>query len=322
MIVRSLTHPICRSTLDELAQFEQQFQYPLGPDSHFSISHGSEYLPFFAAMGAATLLVAEHLGTIVGTLVLVHRQLVIRESGSGESQTRCQEAHYICDLKVRPDARSGSALARLMTAAAEIIRPCQSHACYSVVMAGTSSEPAAYTGRLNIPDFATVGEVAILRFLTAASSEPSKVVDASPDQFTATQARLRTAGVQAAAGDSSLRSLIAVQRFCHIDETACGLLEDTRRGKRLIHGSGEEIVSSHLSRFRWSDLTAAEDLLKHALDRSFELGFPAMFCSMPFAAWTQLKPLLQGLEYQQTSATVYGYQVQFNLDWWIDTSEI
>ena len=322
MIVRSLTHPICRSTLDELAQFEQQFQYPLGPENHFSISHGSEYLPVFAAMGAATLLVAEHGGTIVGTLVLVHRQLVIRDSGSGESQSRCQAAHYICDLKVRPEARSSSALARLMTAAADFIRPCQSHACYSVVMAGTGSEPAAYTGRLGIPDFAAVGEFAILRFLTAPGSAQSKIVNASPDQFTATQERLRAAGVEPVAGDSFLRSLIAVPRFCHVNGTAYGLLEDTRRGKRLIHSSGEEIVSSHLSRFHWSDLAAAEDLLKHALNRSFELGFPAMFCSMPSAEWAQLKPMLQGLEYQQTSGTVYGYQVPVDLDWRIDTSEI
>ncbi len=322
MIVHSLTHPICRSTLDELAQFEQQFQYPLGPDHHFSISHGSEYLPFFAAMGTATLLLAEHLGTIVGTLVLVHRRLVIRNSGSGESQTRCLEAHYICDLKIRPDARSSSALARLMTAAADVIRPCQSHACYSVVMAGTGSEPAAYTGRLNIPNFADVGEVVILRFLTTSSGELSNVVNASLDELTATQQQLRATGVHPAAGDPLLRSLIPVQRLCHVNGTACGLLEDTRRGKRLIHASGEEIVSSHLSGFRWSDLVAAKDLLKHALDSSFELGFPAMFCSMPSAAWAQLKPLLHGLEYQLTSATVFGYQVPEDLNWWIDTSEI
>ncbi len=322
MIVRSLTHPINKSTLDELAQFEQQFRYPLGPDNHFSISHGSEYLPFFAAMGAATLLVAEHCGAIVGTLVLVRRQLVIGDSDSGESHNRRQDAHYICDLKVRPDARSGSALARLMTAAADIMRPCQSHACYSVVMAGTTSEPAAYTGRLGIPDFAAVGEIAILRFLTASSREPSKVADTSPDHFAGLHERLGASGVQPTAGDSSLRSLIAVQRFCHVNETACGLLEDTRRGKRLIQASGEEIVSAHLSRFRWSDLAAAEDLLKYALHRSFALGFPAMFCSMPSAAWVQLQPLLQGLEYQETSATVYGYHVPGTLDWWIDTSEI
>ncbi len=322
MIVHSLTHPINRFTLDELAQFERQFQYPLGPGNHFSISHGSEYLPFFAAMGAATLLVAEHLGTIVGTLVLVRRQLVIRDSGSGESHNQFQDAHYICDLKVRPDARSSSALARLMTAASDIIRPCQSHACYSVVMAGTSSEPAAYTGRLGVPDFAAVGEVAILRFLATPGRELSKVESASPKQFASVKERRRATGVQPAPGDSTLRSLIDVQRFCHVDETACGLLEDTRRGKRLIQASGEEIVSSHLSGFSWSDLTAAEDLLKHALNRSFELGFPAMFCSMPSAAWAQLQPLLHGVEYQQTSATVYGYHVPVNLDWWIDTSEI
>jgi hypothetical protein len=189
-------------------------------------------------------------------------------------------------------------------------------------MAGTSSEPAVYTGRLGIPDFTAVGEIAVLRFLTAASRAPSKVIDAPSDQFAATEERLRATGVQPAAGDSTLRSLIAVERFCHVNETACGLLEDTRRGKRLIQASGEEIVSSHQARLSWSDLTAAGDVLKHALNRSFELGFPAMFCSMPLAAWAQLRPVLQGLEYQQTSATVYGYHVPDDLNWWIDTSEI
>lgn len=322
MIVRSLTHPINRSTLDQLARFEQQFQYPLGPDNHFSISHGSEYLPFFAAMGAATLLVAEHLGDIAGTLVLVRRQLMIRDSDSGQLHNQCQDAHYICDLKIRPEARSSSALARLMTAAADIIRPYQSHACYSVVMAGTSSEPEAYTGRIGIPGFAAVAEIAILRFLIASSLPPSRVVNASPDEFSRTQERLRAAGVQPALGAPLLRSMIDVQQFCHVNETACGLLEDTRRGKRLIQSSGEEINSAHLSRFSWSDQTAAVELLKYALNRSLELGFPAMFCSMPSSAWAQLKPLLHALESQQTSATVYGYHVPDSRDWWIDTSEI
>lgn len=88
-----------------------------------------------------------------------------------------------------------------------------------------------------------------LEIISLLPDHPVIVMIASGGE-TAIQERLRGAGVQAAAGDSSLRSLIAVQRFRHIDETACGLLEDTRCGKRLMLASGEEIKSSHLSRFR------------------------------------------------------------------------
>lgn len=322
MIVRSLTYPISKATLAELESFEKQFSYPLGPSDDFSISHGTEYLPFFSAMGFSTLLVAEIKGRIAGTLVLVQRQLAIQDSTNRESTQRIQQASYICDLKVRPDARSGPALSRLLLAAAEIVRSVPGNACYGIVMSGTSAGPAAYTGRLGIPAFSVLTKIAILRFRTEANPPNSSVLFATDEQFTKVAEELAPQGVQPIIGDSLIRSILPVKKICHRNGMACGLIEDTRRGKRLFRSSGEEIVSAHLSRFRWCDTKSAAEILRESLAVSFQLGYPGMFCSLPQTAWCHLKPLVQNLPVQETTAIVYGYQFPGGLDWWIDTTEI
>src|SRR5690606_12094140 len=108
------------------------------------------YLNFFAAMGPATLLVAEDRDEIAGTMVIVRRQLMVRDSNSNGSQPTRREAHYLCDLKISPTARSSPALFRLLKMAAEVIRPFSSHACYAIVMSGTPADPGVYSGRLGI----------------------------------------------------------------------------------------------------------------------------------------------------------------------------
>lgn len=324
MIVRALTHPLARATTEELEVFERQFHYPLNSNDHFSISHGPEYLPFFLAMGAATLLIAEHKGNIVGTLVLIRRKLQIGSStiAHDRRERELRESHYICDLKISPGARSTSALARLMAAAAEIVRPCQSQMCYSVVMTGTSSQPPSYTGRVNVPEFEAVSEIAIVRFLSAPNFDSYSVTEISPTEHGPWLHELSGEGVRAVVGNRGIRSMIPVQQLRHNEGSCVAFLEDTRRGKRLIHASGEEIISSHLSGLRWSTLKAASDVIRFACNVSSELGFPAMFCALPAGIWEQLKVKLIGLEYEQTSATVYGYRVPKTMNWWIDSSEI
>jgi hypothetical protein len=324
MIVNAFSSPLAKRLTEQLEEFETQFRYPLGPDNYFSISHGKEYLPFFMAMGAARLLVAEHNGKIVGTMVLVRRPMRIQSSDSCDvhHSLKSIDAHYICDLKISPTARSTSALARILQVAEEVVRSSESHMCYSVVMAGTTSQPVSYTGRRNIPKFEAAGEIAIVRFLSASGSDSADVMEASPDLFNNTCERLSRQGIQPASCDSALRSIIPVERFVHRDGTAAGYLEDTRRGKRLIQASGEEIVSSHLSNLRASDPGAAADLIRFAFGRSMSLGFPAMFCSMPNSVWNPLQPKLQGLTYHQTTATVYAFGCPNGMNWWIDTSEI
>lgn len=323
MIVRAMTH-LDSSTTEELEVFERQFLYPLGPADSFSISHGPEYMSFFSAMGAATLLVAEHKGKIVGTMVLVRRQLLIDISGCVSSNMGLQsvEAHYICDLKIGSESRSTSALARLVTAAATIVRQYQSHACYAVVMTGTKSEPTSYTGRINIPEFKAVAEIVVVRILSVEDCDLCKVAEGSQELHRRILHHLSEDGVRAVSADLSLRSNIRERQICHENGSAVGLLEDTRRGKRLLHASGAEIVSSHLTGLRWSDPIAASDVLRFGFKRSLDLGYPAMFCAVPRDLWSQLEPKLNGVKYQLASATVYGYAVPQGVNWWIDTSEI
>ena len=82
-----------------LERFEHQFQYPLGSGETFRISHGREYLPFFAAMGTATLLVAEQAGAVMGTLVRVERCIECRRRKSNrcnlEQQTRFGRVSHV-----------------------------------------------------------------------------------------------------------------------------------------------------------------------------------------------------------------------------------
>ena len=325
MIVKLLSHPICAAMAARLEQFERQFTYPLGPVDTFSISHGSDYLSFFAAMGPAMLLVAEDRREVAGTMVIVRRQLAVGNSGPEEAGQPLREVHYLCDLKVRPDVRHSSTLFRLLQSAADVIRPRHSHACYAIVMSGTRAAPDAYSGRLGIPKFTTLAEVAVIRFMICTSSSvlPSTAVFSTTLQrFEDNLNRLQLGGLRATAGEPNLRSLIPVERFIHGDGSACGMLEDTRSGKRLYRGSGEEIVSAHLSRFGWTSAAAAADVLKFAAAKSRDRGYPALFCSMPLAKWSQLKPSVHDLEYQETSAKIYGYELPAELQWWIDTSEI
>ncbi len=327
MIVRSFSGLIEDKVSQDLERFEKEFSYPLGPNARFSISHGPNYLTFFSAMGPATLLVVERHQRIVGTMVLVQRELVIAESSSGEPSCRKQESHYVCDLKIRPDARSGPALSKLFAAAAEIVGPRDSHACYGIVMAGTSVDPKTYTGRLAIPGFAPIGEIAVLRFPAENSCEPDsrsdgRVESVAQERFNETCERLRPTGVQPSAGNASMRSKMVVRYLRHVDGLACGMLEDTQRGKRLIEESGAEIVSAHLSRFLWSDGAAAVQVIRHAQRACMDMRIPGLFCAMPSREWAVLKPLLAGFECQESAATIYGYQLPSEQNWWVDTSEI
>ena len=141
---------------EAMERFEEQFHYPLGGDASFRISHGRDYLPFFQAIGDATVFVAERDGEVLGTVAGIRRPLRLP---SGEVQT----ATYLCDLKVSPAARHGRTLLLL----ARELQACwhaQGGGCgYSVVMDGTRQTPMDYTGRGGIPSFVVAGELTILK---------------------------------------------------------------------------------------------------------------------------------------------------------------
>jgi hypothetical protein len=291
---------------EALERFEGQFWYPLGPGRRFRISHGRDYLPFFQAMGRATVLVAERGGEVLGTLARVERRVRIL----GENRL----VHYLCDLKVAPSARGGRVLPALIQETRRQIEASGSHACYSIVMRGTGRTPADYTGRGGIPPFQKLADLMILRFSASAPLDaPAPIEETVP--WMPAEKDLRITG-----GHSALRSLLQPVKLRVAD--ACAVLEDTRRGKRLWMEDGDELVSAHLASLRFSSTPAAAVLIQRSLLAAQQAGFPAVFTAMPLSVWSALRSHVIHLSPQEAPAFLFGHDLPAGHDWWVDTAEI
>lgn len=289
---------------EALERFERQFTYPLGSGGTFRISHGRDYLPFFAAMGPCTLFVAEHKNEVLGTLVRVERWMEF-----GDDSLQKQRAHYLADLKICPAARGGRVLARLIMAAREEILPSGSHSCYGIVMDGTAALPEAYTGRLGIPVFEKLAAIMILR-----------IAAATPTTVALTESPLSSepgATCVVTGGNRALRSLMQPVRL-----PGGAWLEDTRRGKRLWTSGETELLSAHLTSFRFDDPAAGASVIRHAVEALAAASLPALFTAVPLSRYGGLRAELSGLEVAEAPATVYGCNLRSDCDWWVDTAEI
>lgn len=320
MTILTLDSPPPPELADALAEFEQSFLYPLGSNQKFRISHGKEYLPFFRAMGEVTLMVAEHEGNVLGTVVLV-RRIVRIHSASG---AREEPAYYLCDLKLRPEWRQSPLLVRLIKAVMKHILDHGGQRCYGVVMDGTARLPTDYTGRLGVPLLGALGEIMIMR-LTPRAPLPSwddSVQVVCEEQIEDCCRARRGHGVSAFKGFSAERSLMTPIGLMDSSGQACGKLEDTRLGKRLFLQSGEELLSAHLSNWAWADARLGANILLKALAISIQQGYQALFAAIPRESYPQLVPHLQQIQVQEAPATVFGAGFALGQDWWIDTAEI
>lgn len=284
-----------------LERFERQFIYPLGAHDSFTISHGARYLPFFQAMGEATVLVAEEAGEVLGTIAFIKRRI----EQAGERRT----AHYLCDLKVAPAARGSRVLARLFAEVKARIEQGDSHACYCVVMNGTGRLPTSYTGRVGIPGFQKLADILVMRLPASLGVEVRE----------GEGGLIHREGYVATGGDSMLRSKMTPVRLR--GALASGTVEDTRLGKKLIAVSRDELLSAHLSGFAYATPEAGADLVRQAVGVAVKQGLPALFVAVPSEEAEKLRPLLGG-EVLEAPATVYGYDLQPGVDWWVDTAEI
>ena len=319
MTILELSSPPTPELGTALAEFERSFLYPLGSDQKFRISHGQEYLPFFRAMGEVTLLVAEHEGRVLGTIVLVRRIVRIRS----ESGTREEPAYYLCDLKLRIEWRRSPLFSRLIMAAKRHILTKGGQRCYGVVMDGTSRLPTAYTGRMGVPLLGPLGEIMIMRVTPRGVLPPENTVRMAPVHEVEDLSRaLFGHGVSASEGLSAERALMTPLGFMDLTAGACGKLEDTRRGKRLYLETGEELLSAHLSNWAWTDARLGAQVLLHALSISIQQGFTALFAALPRKAYLQVLPYLQQTQIQEAPATIFGAGFAQGHDWWIDTAEI
>ena len=297
-----------------LAEFEREFFYPLGPSERFRISHGEDYLPFFRAIGEATILVMEKAGKVVGGIARVRRRLELRREAG--AVVEASVAHYLCDLKVAAAARGTAVLARLIGETKQGIEAGESRACYCVVMAGTGRLPTNYTGRLGVPRFEKVGEIVILR-ISPGGPLVKRFRVISIKDFATVRGRLARGGYTATGGESEHRSWMYPLPLVTRGGDACGLLEDTRRGKRLFLGSGGELVSVHLSGFAYATPEAGAELLAAVV----RWGSP-FFVALPLRAMEAMRPLLDGLNFTEAGACIYGHGLECGHDWWVDTAEI
>jgi hypothetical protein len=99
-------------------------------------------------------------------------------------------------------------------------------------------------------------------------------------------------------------------------------LEDTRRGKRLWTSTGAELMSAHLSSFRFEEASQGARIILSALDQAQSLGFPAIFTAVPASRYAALRAALTTVAVQEAPAAIYGHSIDESYDWWVDTAEI
>ena len=104
--------------------------------------------------------------------------------------------------------------------------------------------------------------------------------------------------------------------------SACGLVEDTRRCKRLLADDGTELRSAHLSYFAWESPAAGAALLHVALGHAARAGHPALFVAIAPSDVAPLEAALGPMEKVVAPATIFGHGLDDDLVWNINTAEI
>lgn len=298
-----------------LEGFEQQFSYPLGPSGRFHVTHGRDYLPFFASLGDATVMVAEQQGNVLGTFVGVRRPLRFPDGS-------VQPVTYLCDLKVRPGTGAGRTLLLLAQALATDWQAAGGvGGGYCVVMEGTQATPADYSGRCGLPSFKPAGAITILKI--AAPDLPGTLRwGTSRDRLDATFFRLAGSRFVPLGGFPRRRSQMEPVPLVAADGRACGLVEDTRRGKRLVDARGPEMRAGHLSYFAYAGIEEGAALVRMALNVVATAGLPAMFLSLPRTEAAGLKAALSDLPIVEAPATIFVSGLAPQAEWRIHSSEI
>ena len=306
-----------------LERFERQFTYPLGVGKSFHISHGEDYPCFFRAIGgigAGVSFVAEgNDGEILGTLGVAVRPVQLP---GGEVVTSA----YLGDLKTAPDSRRARTLVALAAKAYSWGRGSGATTAYGVVMDGTPRSPSTYSGRFGIPAFGVVGHVCVLRLpIPANGGEEDAAYEARIETLENRYQVLSVGRFAPLGGGAEWRSSCEPMFLVTPDGCACGVLEDTRRAKRLLLDEGGEMISAHLSKFAYSDVRAGVLILRQALARCRQRTLaPALFVSVPEIDTAAFVRLLGDVpDIIQAPATVFGAGFAASHEPWnLSTAEI
>ncbi len=296
MQVIELSTPINGSFSQQISEFERLFTYPLGKDRHFRIDHSPNYDAFYKAMGEAHTYYAISHDKVVASISYVMRPVKLHD--------QVYKVAYLGDLKIHPNHQA----TRLLFCIAKHLQPIlekEVSCAYGIVMDGTTNTPEKYTGRLGIPKFERLKEVYVLRFDTKNCDTATDVHISEKSCFDVYQNLSSTPF--AMISNTQLRSAIA-PKWVSTSKLACGMLEDTRLAKRLFLESGEELLSAHLSYFVYDDVQQGFLVIKSALKRSLQLGFPAMFLALSKQQMDDLESHLVETNYTVAKAAIYGTQ--------------
>lgn len=312
-----------------LQDFEAEFSYPLGANRSFRISHPEDYGRFSRSIGEARSFIAEENGVIDGAISISIRDLI---SPDGD----CIKAAYICDMKLRKEARTGRLLLALSRMAMDW---CQARAqvAYGVVMEGTATTPLTYTGRLGIPPFREAAKLAVLRLENLDQNPPAiprkpaenrKHSNAKDIDQQGTESNFRDLFSELSSGYFATPLAHANERsameptWLALGREACGCLEDTRRAKRLVEASGEEMLSAHLTGLAYSDIASGARLVRRAAAIAGSRGYPALFLSVPLSAAPELCRALEEFTINIAPAAIYACGITAGGEWLVNTSEI
>lgn len=254
-------------------------------------------------MGGTKIYVAEVAEEIVGTVATINREIALADGS-------VIPVAYICDAKVVAAYRGRTVLGRLLTRARDEIFASGCHCAYSIVMSG-STPSDQFTGRLGIPRFEQLGDLAILRFDTHTRSAWEK----QPCENVLQDYR-RIEG-----GDASICS--EINPIPVVVQGARGKLVDTRMGKRLWRSDGHELVSGHLIDLQFDSIGSFTTLIDAAKIKAAECGFPGLFLALPASSRfleTIPKDLLQ-TQVTRAEARIYGVGIPAG-EWMTNTSEI
>ena len=320
------TSQIFRLTAQEIAEFspllqdfERQFWYPLGDSIEFRIEHPHPYTDFYSSMGDAYCFVALREDEVVGAL-----NSVIRTSVAPNGK-RAQVA-YVADVKITKELQGSTLLYRLARTAILWLRP-QITSAYSVVMDGTSVTPKQYTGRVGVPQFSWAGRVHLLRFSTATKFSRAASVSEYPLDANAVvsgiEPRRKSTDVP---NWASMNPLLRAQEgpAWLVDQQtgASALLEDTRRAKKLYDRQHAEICFAHFSYLSYADVEHIVRLIPHACTRSQSLGFSHLIVSVPEAHLAAIQSLIQDIDHDVYSASIYGISLSEDFPFLINSAEI
>lgn len=295
---------------EQMSSFEKSFKYPLGTSGTFSISHGDDYSRFFRAMGKCKIYLACYNGEIAGSLAVVQRPVFLNGK-QGNSL-------FIGDLKISKG--NGKILYCLIKEAHDDNLDLREAPQYGIMMKGTERRPSDYTGRLGLPKFKNMGEVAIIRVPVSSSEGSIGKSEISIHGAISLSEELRKTDNSFPVGRSTIRSLNKPRAYCLDDKSAVCILEDTMTAKRLYADDGSEIVSGHLSSLQSFRPKDGVKMVKAIMPEAKKNKYPAVFFSVPLE---DKDIYLEGLSGANCApAFIYGRNMEASCRWQLNTAEI